>query len=84
MFIYEAAALLKNVTCPHCKKDVQLGMKCPFVLFDALELNDSCSTKECSSFYQEMKTLFKSYKSGQIKESDIQLWLDNYKKEDIQ
>ncbi len=83
MFIYEAASLLKNVICPHCKSEVQLCKKCPFVLFDALELNNGCSSEKCTSFYKNMKVQFMSFESGQIQESELQSWLDSFKRNNV-
>lgn len=79
MFIYEAAELLKDVFCPHCKKGVRAAMDCPFRVFNALELNSQCTTKECVEFYRALNEHFNLLRSGEISEPEFREWLDVFK-----
>jgi hypothetical protein len=81
MFIHEAVALLKDVVCPHCKNQVLLSRRCPFVLFNPTELNDNCDTKDCIKFYEEMQAHFNSYDKGQIGLPELHSWLGNFREE---
>ena len=80
MFVCEAKNLLRGVMCPHCQHDtcVALGAD-PFSRFNALDLNNHCSTKECKAFYHELNNQFMSYEDGNISYLEFQEWLDNFK-----
>lgn len=79
MFIYEATTMLKDVICPHCKKDARTDMKYPFKQFDPLELNNKCVDKECMSFFESMAARFSDYESGRINERELQDWLNTFR-----
>ena len=83
MFVYEAASLLKNIVCPHCRQGVRGSMDCPFDLFNTVVLNNHCATKECTDFYNNIKVQFLSYEKGTIDLSELHSWLDYFRAENI-
>ena len=81
MFVLQASQLLRNIICPLCRNGVHIKNGSPFRIFNALELNDECPNKDCKLFYETLNTHFKSFETGQINESELKSWLDNFRAE---